>query len=234
MSKIQRVTANTEGNDYICGDIHGCWDRLEERLVELQFDKTKDRMFCVGDLCDRGPLSELALEYLAHDWFFSIFGNHEELLCRAADEVANPTGKVFWERVLIQNGGHWANHKMLAEFDVEFRKLPFAIELELANGKTVGLVHAQITTPWDYVAMRLEDLPSDHYQAHGENFLAELLWGRDKIENLALPTVVDGIDHVFHGHTIVGAITTKGNCSYIDTGCFATNKLTVVNPNDYV
>ena len=162
MSKIQYFAANTEGTDYICGDIHGSWANVETVLAYHNFDTTKDRLFCVGDLCDRGIDSDKVQEYLAQPWFFSIFGNHEELFCRAIDEMVADTGEVTWQRGLIKNGGNWIQQvdlNRLVEIANDLRKLPLAIELNLPNGKRVGLVHAEVqNTTWQDVINKLEHI----------------------------------------------------------------------------
>ncbi len=56
--KVMHYQENNIGNDYVCGDVHGCYDKLQEALDEIGFDPTKDRLFIVGDLVDRGPQSE--------------------------------------------------------------------------------------------------------------------------------------------------------------------------------
>src|ERR1700761_8326980 len=76
--KIAHFDRNTRGRDLIVGDIHGCFSRLRAHLNYLQFDPARDRLFSVGDLIDRGPESEHALEWLAQPGFHAVKGNHEE------------------------------------------------------------------------------------------------------------------------------------------------------------
>ena len=78
------MPSNLLGNDYVVGDIHGCYDELQSLLKFVNFNKNVDRLFCVGDLVHRGPKSIECLELLlsknknGEKWFFSTFGNHEE------------------------------------------------------------------------------------------------------------------------------------------------------------
>ena len=51
------MPSNLLGNDYIVGDIHGCYDELQSLLKFVNFNKNVDRLFCVGDLVHRGPKS---------------------------------------------------------------------------------------------------------------------------------------------------------------------------------
>ena len=62
-SQLVRFDKNTHGTDYIVGDIHGHYERLMSQLGELNFDFACDRLFCVGDLIDRGPDSSKAVSY---------------------------------------------------------------------------------------------------------------------------------------------------------------------------
>jgi serine/threonine protein phosphatase 1 len=55
---------NRDGCDYDVGDIHGCFELLEELLELARFDAERDRLFCVGDLIDREPEPQRALEWL--------------------------------------------------------------------------------------------------------------------------------------------------------------------------
>ena len=50
---------------FVCGDIHGCLDQLETKLRMIGFDKTKDQLFALGDLVDRGENSPAVVEIVA-------------------------------------------------------------------------------------------------------------------------------------------------------------------------
>jgi len=42
---------------YVVGDIQGCYDPLMRLLDQVKFDPSNDKLFCVGDLVNRGPKS---------------------------------------------------------------------------------------------------------------------------------------------------------------------------------
>lgn len=70
---------NKKGKDWVIGDLHGQYDLLQEALNYIKFDKSRDRLICVGDLVDRGPKVFECLRLLKEPWFFSVRGNHENM-----------------------------------------------------------------------------------------------------------------------------------------------------------
>ena len=52
--KHKHYKLNTEGRDFVIGDLHGCYDEFLAVLADISFDTKIDRMFSVGDLIDRG------------------------------------------------------------------------------------------------------------------------------------------------------------------------------------
>src|SRR3546814_1680250 len=69
------------------------------------------------------------------------------------------------------------------------------------------------------------------------------MWSRERINDLkafvdthghaeGFDCSVPGIDHVYFGHTILRAPVTVGNCSWIDTGAYKTDNLTVAVVSD--
>lgn len=96
--------ANDKGRDFVVGDIHGAWVALCRGLEDVSFDTSKDRLFSVGDLVDRGPHSFQTLSLLKESWFFPVLGNHEAMLltwldARVSDYHSGPD--------FLKNGGEW-------------------------------------------------------------------------------------------------------------------------------
>lgn len=77
---IEKFPINILGKDYIVGDLHGNYTVLMKGLESIGFNEKVDRLFCVGDLVDRGPEVGLCLSLLKESWFFSVLGNHEYML----------------------------------------------------------------------------------------------------------------------------------------------------------
>jgi serine/threonine protein phosphatase 1 len=118
-SVIRRLPTNCQGKDYVVGDLHGCYDLLQRVLGEVEFDTTRDRLFSVGDLIDRGPDSLKCLELLAEPWFFAVMGNHESLMLEffqsyRRDGHLEDLKDVHGTRFLWY-GGTWVEHFFQAD-----------------------------------------------------------------------------------------------------------------------
>ncbi|HEY9240098.1 MAG TPA: metallophosphoesterase, partial [Burkholderiaceae bacterium] len=43
--------------DYLIGDVQGCCDALDRLLAKVDFSPSRDRIYLLGDLVNRGPAS---------------------------------------------------------------------------------------------------------------------------------------------------------------------------------
>jgi serine/threonine protein phosphatase 1 len=212
-SKLVTFTKNTLGDDYIVGDIHGHYDRLMEHLDKHKFDFSVDRLFCVGDLIDRGPSSAKMIDLLSEHWFFSLLGNHEYFMLSGLKH-SNNKDKMRW----LQNGGEWianSDPTLWPQWFNQLSQLPVAMQLEGKNGKTYGLLHA--------------DFPSHHwsnFDSFDQKKLETCLWSRLNF-NKRSEHVVEGIDYLVHGHNSTGHMINNksaplllGNRYYIEPGAY--------------
>jgi bis(5'-nucleosyl)-tetraphosphatase (symmetrical) len=76
---------------WVIGDIHGCWQTLQRLLESIDWQDSKDELWLVGDLVNRGPASLDVLRWaVAHDRRLSVvLGNHDLHLLARARGVAN-------------------------------------------------------------------------------------------------------------------------------------------------
>ncbi|HRK78252.1 MAG TPA: metallophosphoesterase [Thiobacillus sp.] len=78
MTVFKSFPPNEHGHDFVVGDLHGHRQKLFDELGRVGFDFEKDRLFCTGDLIDRGPDSFGTLELILEPWFHYVLGNHED------------------------------------------------------------------------------------------------------------------------------------------------------------
>lgn len=203
------------GRMFVCGDIHGCVGVLLTKLRMLGFDPKADTLYALGDLVDRGPDSVAAVELLDRPWFKSIKGNHEVMM----EEAAEGNGGMH-----ICNGGGWfaqLDDEERQRLAAKVRDLPIALTVTTPSGRKIGLVHADIPgNDWDEFMARLETEQVQDYA----------LWSRERVGNAKHNRHVEpirNVDHVYFGHTPLREPLHAANMSWIDTGCFATGKITV-------
>lgn len=215
---VKKFKRNEHGRDLIVGDIHGCWQKLMSVLSSIKFDLTKDRLFSVGDLVDRGPDSEFVVEWLDEPWFNAVRGNHENLTI-----LGNGKGSDHQMYVHMMNGGEWF-YKLEAGKRMQIvdrlDALPYAIELETLEGM-VGIVHAECPCDSWSDFSQLVVWPGAVQKA--------CTWNRERIAEDATEPVA-GVRAVVCGHTPVDEVTRSGNHIWIDTaGWFRGGKFTILD-----
>jgi len=221
MTKILSLKQNTKGTDWFVGDLHGMFNLLEEQLSAIKFNESIDRLFCTGDLVDRGKESERAVEFLEKDWFYSVKGNHDDFVL--AENLDDLTHKRTW----CGNGGYWwytlKGDEIKRQFIELFSQLPLIIEVETKLGK-VGIVHAEVPEKqddWEVLKQNIND----------KNTEQSLVWGRKRI-HAELTSIVKNIDLVVSGHTMLVDPVRLGNSVFIDTGSWITKIIDIMSLDD--
>lgn len=208
----KRFKQNKNGHDFVVGDIHGCYSILMKSLESIEFDFKNDRLFCVGDLIDRGPENFQCLSLLDEVWFHTVIGNHEDMMCRSIYNY-NTFNETSDQRLWYMNGGIWYENLYVEQRkkvdDYYFEKimsLPISIEIEMDNEQKVGIVHAEV-----------KDGNWHSLTNHNSESVGTALWGRTRI-SYGIDKPVSNMQYVIHGHTPVDEPYWLGNCLYIDTG----------------
>jgi len=78
--------------NYLIGDVQGCCDALDRLLVKIDFSPSRDRVYVLGDLVNRGPQSLDTLRRLRGFGTSAtcLLGNHDLNLLAVAQGVRKP------------------------------------------------------------------------------------------------------------------------------------------------
>jgi bis(5'-nucleosyl)-tetraphosphatase (symmetrical) len=127
--------------DYLIGDVQGCCDALDALLAKIGFSASRDRLYVLGDLVNRGPKSLATLRRLRDfgDAAQCLLGNHDLNLLAVAHGVRQAhRGDTIQEILEAPDRGHWLDW---------LRHRPLA----LSTGDTAGdwlAVHAGVVPQW--------------------------------------------------------------------------------------
>jgi bis(5'-nucleosyl)-tetraphosphatase (symmetrical) len=124
---------------YAIGDIQGCATAFDELLNRIAFDPSKDRLWLVGDLVNRGPDSLGVLRRVSSlgENATSVLGNHDLHLLAAAAGIRALGPKDTLGPVLDASDAveliDWLRERPLVHYDAETRR---------------ALVHAGLPPGW--------------------------------------------------------------------------------------
>ena len=215
---------------YAVGDIHGRLDLLERLLASIEADdaerlRSSTSIIFLGDLIDRGPDSRGVVERLLE---FSrgpmaarfLMGNHEEVFLQAIG------GDLRALRMLIRIGGRETilSYGISAE---QYRELEFQ-DLAQRLRENVPVEHVQFLSTFersvevgDYLFVHAGLRPG---VAIDEQSATDLRWIRD----IFLRHRDSFGKLVVHGHSISEEADVRSNRIGIDTGAYASGRLTAI------
>lgn len=216
---VQIFEPNLVGRDFVIGDLHGAFELFNKLLKNIAFDPTKDRMFSVTDLVDRGPDSLECLCLLKKPWFHGVLANHEQMMLEAFD--GGYMGQ-FW----IRNGGlwgytayqEWQNRTNFITDELKrppppssesirlwdmldyVRELPYLITVKMKDGKKFHIIHAEFPPGNDITDEMLEDPVAVHRLAKVQSREGDFFcWGRylfARFFDLDLPNVMEKVKRI--------------------------------------
>jgi serine/threonine protein phosphatase 1 len=220
MKKVKHFEHNKVGRDFVVGDLHGCLEDFFILLDSVEFDTTKDRVFSVGDLVDRGPDSLECAKLIRNSWFHAVRGNHEQMMI---DSVM--TENSAWDgkqHHWLINGGDWSlqvEEQELKEVAKELDELPFVIVIGKSEEKRINIAHAEIYRNKDRDLATDEDIDDWHFDSLNET---NMIWGRSLVGSKAYNKEVNpALSTTFVGHTPIDMPFELLNHNFIDLGaCF--------------
>ncbi|GAB3364997.1 MULTISPECIES: symmetrical bis(5'-nucleosyl)-tetraphosphatase [Giesbergeria] len=127
---------------YCIGDVQGCDEALQRLLEQVDFSPSRDTVYLLGDLVNRGPASVQVLRRcLAADGaILSLLGNHDLHLLAVAHGARKPSLRDTLAPVLQA-------HDRMTLLDW-LRQQPLVRTLE-HGGQSMLMVHAGVLPQWD-------------------------------------------------------------------------------------
>ena len=131
---------------YCAGDIQGCNDAFERLLAEIGFSASRDTLYLLGDLVNRGPASAAVLRRcMAFEGSIQVLlGNHDLHLLAVAHGVRPSSARDTLEELLHAPDAaillHWLRHQ------------PLARSVCHANAR-LWMVHAGVLPQWSPAQM---------------------------------------------------------------------------------
>jgi bis(5'-nucleosyl)-tetraphosphatase (symmetrical) len=125
--------------EYAVGDLQGCLEPLKCLLAHVDFDPSKDRLWLVGDLVNRGPQSLETLRYLYNirESVVCVLGNHDLHLLAASRKIDRLKKADTLDEILKAPDRDvllgWLRRQKLLHYDAQ---------------RNIAMVHAGIPPQW--------------------------------------------------------------------------------------
>ncbi|MDO4593307.1 MAG: symmetrical bis(5'-nucleosyl)-tetraphosphatase [Comamonadaceae bacterium] len=155
---------------YLIGDIQGCDHALQRLLQQISFSASRDTLYLLGDLINRGPESAQVLRrcMALGDAVKPLLGNHDLHLLATAHGFRKP-GK----RDTLKNILQAPDSGVLLDWVAQ---QPLARSLESSSGQRLLMVHAGVLPQWTFEDT-LNFADEVHHKLQGEernDFLAHM------------------------------------------------------------
>jgi serine/threonine protein phosphatase 1 len=206
----------------VIGDVHGCDSLLQALLDQIEAEAPEAQLVLVGDLIDRGEASAQVLDmvFARRARCIALRGNHEELMLEFL-EVPERAG-ARW----LRNGGL----QTLASFDIGgvtertpdegLRHARDQLRASLGAEKEAWL--RACPRAWTSGNVTVTHAGADPWLPISAQKPSCLTWGHP---DFGLRARTDGI-WVVHGHTIVETPVCDQGIISVDTGAYASGRLT--------
>ena len=125
----------------LIGDVQGCDDALQRLLDEISFSPSRDTLYLLGDLVNRGPQSATVLRRLMGygNAAQAVLGNHDLHLLALAAGVRQPSRSDTLDEILQASD---------REAMLEWLRWQRMAMLEQIDGHALLMVHAGVLPNW--------------------------------------------------------------------------------------
>jgi len=205
----------------VIGDVHGCFNTLNDLYKKILEKYPAIDIYCVGDLVDRGNFSYEVVSFCINNNIKCTPGNHDFMFY---DYFKNP-GSIF-AKSWSYNGNEttllsYSKHITEMNFHLDYiRTFPLYFDLP-----DCFISHAGISVNYNRKLSASIMKDRELLDRFIENTVTDdsgILWNRDVLLN------IDKLQVVGHTKQPEVRMDKKSNGIYIDTGAYSGNKLTCV------
>ena len=204
----------------IIGDVHGCYDELDELLRECGCEREDVATVFVGDLVNKGPKNAEVVKRARELGAHSVRGNHDEVCLR------------HWQNYVEGRAPLPTEFEWMLDLDSDdlqwLYDLPFSLTLPSANAIVVhaGLLPGKPLPEQSYDAML-------HMRDVSFQEGSKWVWHKKGAEG-SVPWAGEwaGPEHVYFGHDAIRKLQQYPLATGLDTGCVYGGKLTAVFPQE--
>lgn len=205
----------------VIGDVHGCYNTLKELVDKIKNKYHNIKIFCVGDLVDRGNNSFEVIEFVVEEKIQCVIGNHDFMFYSNMRDPFSLMAK-SWN----YNGAETTLASYRDKLDQMDKHLDLIINSPLFfNLDDCFISHAGISKslkdklPENFLsndAALKEILSNDLFNQNS------IIWARGDLLNIGKLQVVG------HTHRKEVFFDKVSNALYIDTTAFGNNNLSAV------
>lgn len=213
---------------YVVGDVHGCLPQLKalEKMIEADAGSDYDAALIVyvGDLVDRGPdsasvLDRVSFRHATGPRRIALFGNHEQMMLKF---LKDPNSKSSWLafggiETLASYGIHSDPER---GWEMSPKNWRYQIDANIPAAHLEFL--AQMPCSVQVGRYFVSHSGIDARKPLAEQTMRDLLWSDPFTENPAEDITV------IHGHTVVPQVEINPQRINVDTGAYATGRLSAV------
>lgn len=214
----------------VISDIHGCYYTMKHLLEEVHFDVYRDKLICLGDMCDRGKHTNLVWEFFydlqkKNTGHVVLLGNHEDMFNLAIKEAMYSDELNMRQDHYFRNNGLTTLQSFYPEATVETRRRYFRKFAK--ENKSLRKWIKNLSTRYE---------SKDYYFVHAGVDFDKYFWNQNHrdmiwIREPFLSSEKSYDKKVFHGHSPVKDepyYEVKDNRINIDGGCVYGGKLNII------
>lgn len=202
------------GRLIVVGDIHGCYDGLQELLARLA-PSDADVVVAAGDIVRKGPDPVRCVQLWLDRGYHAVRGNNEE-------KILELSGTRLRKFILPR-----ADRRLMARSDLieSIRAWPLVIDF---STEKISVVHGGILPGMsvDEAAHDKAVATSLRYIRYEDGRWVRVPKGKDRAFDALWPTVYRGDRLLLYGHTPLERPRIDPNAIGLDTGCVYGGELT--------